>query len=153
MTRNLSAFLLFLAAVVLVAMFGSQFMPDEWYRGLEKPAWHPPDWVFGPVWTVLYVLIAISGWLAWRARGIRGARVPMSIYGVQLVLNAIWPALFFGLQQPGLAFAAILLLLAAIVANCILFWRIQVTAGLLLLPYLAWVTFAAALNGAIWHLN
>ena len=110
-----------------------------------------PSWLFGPVWTVLYVMIAVSGWLVWRRAGwVRSAH---GMYAVQLVLNMLWSPLFFGAGLLGLAFADILLLAASIVATIVLFARVSRLAAVLLVPYLAWVGFASALNFAIWRLN
>ncbi|MCP5111321.1 MAG: tryptophan-rich sensory protein [bacterium] len=124
---------------------------STWYQALERPAWNPPDWVFGPVWSALYLSMAIAARLVWRRRE-RTAR-PLLIFGVQLFLNVLWSALFFGLRSPGTAFVGILLLWAAILATIQAFARISRPAGWLLIPYLLWVTFAAALNFSIWRLN
>lgn len=121
-----------------------------WYAGLAKPSWTPPSWLFGPVWSVLYLSMAVAAWLVWR-RG--NAILPMILFGVQLALNAAWSWLFFSLHNPGLGFADILLLWAAIVATMIALWRGSLLAGLLFIPYLGWVSFAAVLNFAIWRLN
>ncbi|MFO1377677.1 MAG: TspO/MBR family protein [Steroidobacteraceae bacterium] len=126
---------------------------ETWYVALHKPAFNPPDRVFGPVWTVLYLMIALAGWRVWRLCGFGGARVAMLFYALQLSLNLGWSFLFFGWRSPGLAFAWILLLLAAILANMALFRRIDAPAGWLLAPYACWVGFAAVLNFAIWRLN
>jgi translocator protein len=142
-----------LLVVAVAAWFGSQFMPGAWYAGLEKPAWTPPSWLFGPVWTLLYVAMAIAAWLVWRERGFSGAPVALGLFLLQLSLNAAWSWLFFGLQRPDLAFAEIVVLWGAILATLTAFGRIRAAAGWLLAPYLAWVTFAAALNFAIWRLN
>lgn len=123
------------------------------YTGLIRPDWAPPGWLFGPVWSVLYALMGVSAWLVWRARGFTGARTALLLFIAQLGVNALWTWLFFVWHQGGLAFAEILLLWVMIVATIILFWRISKVAGALLLPYLAWVTFAAALTYAIWQRN
>jgi len=142
----------FFVVCFAVAAFGAQFAPGVWYAALAKPSFNPPDWIFGPVWTVLYAMIAVAGWLAWRRTGT--VRTPvLGIYAAQLVLNGAWSWLFFGLHRPGLAFAEILVLAAAIVVNVVLFWKERPLAGALLLPYLAWVSFAAVLNFALWRLN
>ncbi|WP_336205282.1 TspO/MBR family protein [Nonomuraea sp. LPB2021202275-12-8] len=143
---------LFVAAVAAVAVVGSLAATDSGaeYLALERPAWAPPRWLFGPAWTVLYLLIALSGWLVWLARGWSPA---FTVYAVQLALNAVWTPLFFAAGQYGLAFAEIVILWAAIVANIVVFWRVRRAAALLLVPYLLWVTYAAALNYAIWQLN
>jgi translocator protein len=131
---------------------GSLFQPGVWYDGLEKPAFNPPSWVFGPVWTLLYVLMGVAAWLVWDRHGDR-ARTALALFLVQLAFNAGWSAIFFGLQSPGLAFAEILVLWALILATLVAFWRLHRTAGMLLLPYLAWVSFAAVLNFSLWRLN
>lgn len=160
--RSILALILFLLACFGVAAFGAQFTPGEWYAGLEKPPWNPPAWVFGPVWTVLYAMMAVAGWLVWRSpeppAGARGGwpagrRAALGAFAVQLALNGAWSWLFFGLHRPALAFAEIVALWLAILVTTILFWRVRATAGALLLPYLAWVTFAAALNLELWRLN
>jgi len=132
---------------------GSQFQPGEWYSRLAKPSWTPPNWLFGPVWSALYVAMAVAAWLVWRQAGLRGAAAPLAVFVVQLVLNAAWSWLFFGLHRPDLAFAEIALLWLAILATLVLFWRRNALAGTLILPYLAWVTYAASLNLGLWRLN
>jgi len=122
----------------------------NWYAGLEKPAWTPPGWIFGPVWSFLYLSMAVAAWLVWR-RG--NALVPLTLFAVQLAFNAAWSWLFFGLYNPGAAFIDVVLLWAAIVATMLVFWFRSTIAGLLFVPYLAWVSFAAVLNFTIWRLN
>jgi len=126
---------------------------DTWYPTLEKPKWNPPGWVFGPVWTVLYVSMAFAGWLIWRQRSLRNVRPALVLFGIQLSLNLVWSVLFFGMRNPMLAFYDIILLWVAILLTTIAFWRLRPKAGLLLLPYLAWVGFAALLNFSIWRMN
>ena len=126
---------------------------EGWYAVLAKPSWTPPNWIFGPVWTVLYVAMAVAAWLVWRQKGWPGARVPLLLFFVQLAFNVAWSWLFFGLRSPGLGFADIILLWIAIAATLVVFWKRTMVAGLLLMPYLAWVTFAAALNYSLWQLN
>jgi benzodiazapine receptor len=125
----------------------------EQYATLQQPDWAPPAWLFGPVWTVLYAAIAVSGWLVWRRAGWSGARTALSVFAAQLVLNALWTPLFFGAGLFGVAFVEIVLLWLSIVATIVLFARHSRPAAALLVPYLAWVTFASALNLAIWLLN
>ena len=125
----------------------------DWYTTLQKPSWNPPNWLFGPVWTLLYIGMAVAAWLVWQNKGFGGARLPLLLFGIQLLLNAIWSALFFGLRSPGLALADILLLWLAIVATVVTFARTSTWAAALLLPYLAWVSFATALNWTIWRMN
>ncbi len=128
-------------------------MPGAWYAGLNKPAWNPPGWIFGPVWTALYTLMAVSAWLVWRDGGFRSRRRPLGLFVTQLALNAAWTVLFFGLHSPGIAFAEIVALWLAIAATLATFWPLNRPAAWLLAPYLAWVSFAAALNFALWRLN
>jgi translocator protein len=143
----------FIAACFFAALTGALFRPGDWYERLAKPTWRPPNWLFAPVWTVLYFTIAISGWLVWREAGFAGAALPLAIYALQLVLNAAWTPIFFGLHRPDLGFLDIVLVWLSIIATIALFFPIPAAAALLLLPYLAWVTFAAALNFAVWRLN
>jgi len=125
----------------------------DWYPSLNKPPWNPPAWLFGPVWTFLYMCIAVAGFLAWKKAGFIGARWTMLLFTLQLILNAAWSWVFFGWRQPGWGFAEIILLWALILATTIALFRVSQTAGFLFVPYLVWVTFAAVLNGAIWRLN
>ena len=143
----------FIAACFLAAMTGTFFRPGEWYERLKKPSWRPPNRLFAPAWTILYVMIAISGWLVWREAGFAGAALPLAMYALQLVLNAAWTPLFFGLHRLDLGFVDIVLVWLSIVATIVLFLPIHVGGALVLLPYLAWVTFATALNFAVWRLN
>lgn len=125
----------------------------SFYGQLVQPAWAPPGWVFGPVWTVLYALMAIAAWLIWRSGGINGNRAALALFVIQLVFNALWSWLFFAWHLGALALADVLLLWALIAVTIVLFWRKSPYAGILLIPYLLWVTFAAALNYAVWQLN
>jgi translocator protein len=124
-----------------------------WYPTIAKPSFNPPNWIFGPVWTTLYVMMAIAAWLVWRRAGFAGARTAFVLFIVQLVLNSLWSVLFFGLHRIDFALLDIALLLAAIVATAQSFRRHSTVAALLLVPYLAWVSFATLLNFAIWRLN
>ncbi len=132
---------------------GSRFPVDEWYAALSKPAWNPPNWLFAPVWGILYLLIAIAAWLVWRKGGLTGAAVPLGLFALQLILNAAWSWIFFGQHELGLALIEILILWIAILATLIGFWRLNPVSGYLLIPYLLWVSFASVLNFAIWRLN
>ena len=136
-----------------MAAVGARFMPDAWYRQLRKPAWNPPNKVFGPVWTTLYLLMAIAAWLVWRKAGIAAAVIPLAFFVLQLVLNTAWSWLFFGRHTLGGAFLELLALWIAILITLVLFWRVVPLSGILLVPYLAWVSFAGVLNGTIWRLN
>jgi benzodiazapine receptor len=122
-----------------------------WYAGLAKPSWNPPNWIFGPVWTALYISMAVAAWLVWQQGGLW--QWALGLFALQLVLNAAWSWLFFGFHMPGAAFAEIVVLLAAIVATTIAFWPKSMMAGILMLPYLGWVAFATVLNFTIWRLN
>jgi tryptophan-rich sensory protein len=126
---------------------------DGWYDGINKPEWNPPTWVFGPAWTLLYITMAIAAWLVWREGGWRVQGRALGLFVLQWVFNALWTPLFFGMHRSGLALIDILALWLTILATLIAFWRVRRAAGLLMLPYLAWVTFATALNFAIWRLN
>jgi len=145
------AFSLFL--VLLAGGVGSLTPPDAWYAALEKPPLNPPGWVFGPVWTTLYVLMAVAAWLVWRERWRSPVVLPLLFYGVQLFLNAIWSPLFFGMHRPDLALVDLIAMWFAIAVTSFLFWRIRALAGAMLIPYMAWVTFAGYLNAGIWWLN
>ena len=152
MPDHWGSFALFVAACFATASSGAIFKPGAWYDALRKPTWTPPNWAFPVVWTVLFVMIAIAGWLAWRTAGWDGSAA-LSIYGAQLVLNALWSALFFGLRRPDLALAEVALLWLSIAATILAFARIDLAAAWLMAPYLMWVSVAAALNHAIWRLN
>jgi len=127
---------------------------STWYPTLVKPSFNPPAWVFGPTWTVLYIMMGVAAFLVWR-RGLdaNGVSVALTVFAVQLALNGLWSILFFGMQAPGWALVEIILLWLAILATLVLFWRVIPTAGMLLLPYLAWVSFASVLNASLWWLN
>lgn len=125
----------------------------NWYAGLVKPSWTPPNWIFGPVWSALYFCMAVAAWLVWQRGGLLRARAPLILFGVQLGLNLLWSWIFFGLKMPGVAFLEVVLLWAAIAATILAFWQRSTTAAILMTPYLIWVTFAGALNSAIWRLN
>ncbi len=123
-----------------------------WYAGLQKPSFNPPNWVFGPVWTMLYTLMGISFYLIWTSKS-KLKNTAMIIFGIQLLLNAIWSPLFFGLKNPLLAFIDIILMWISIVATIIIFYKIKPMAAYLLIPYILWVSFAALLNFSLWQLN
>ncbi len=135
------------------AAFGAQFMPGAWYAALAKPSWNPPSWIFGPVWSALYTMMALAAWLVWRRAGWQKGARPLSLFLLQLLLNALWSWVFFGLHHPALALIEIVALWLAILATLLSFRRIQPLAAWLLMPYLAWVGFAALLNFTLWRLN
>lgn len=120
---------------------------------MAKPCFTPPGWVFGPVWTILYIMMAVAAWLVWRDRGFGGARLALGLFVLQLLLNGLWSFIFFGLKLPGLAFGEIVILWLAVLGMLTAFWRLAPAAGLLLLPYWLWVSFAAVLNFALWRMN
>ena len=151
--RSLLGLVAALALTFSAAYVGSRFPPGEWYAALSKPPWNPPGWLFGPVWGILYLLMAIAAWLVWRKSGFAGAAIPLGLFVVQLVLNAAWSWIFFGRQQLGLALIEILVLWVAILGTIIAFWMVRPISGILLVPYLLWVTFAAVLNATLWRLN
>ena len=124
-----------------------------WYQTLAKPAWNPPDRVFGPVWSVLYLTMAVALWLVVRSGSWPECRTAVALFGLQLLLNMGWSALFFGLRRPDLAAVEIGVLWVTIAATVLAFWRHSPVAAALLLPYLAWVSFASLLNFTIWQMN
>jgi tryptophan-rich sensory protein len=142
--------LAFLAAAFVPAAVGAPFAARGTYRALRRPEWAPPGNVFGPVWTILYVLIGVSGWLI-ASRS--GGATPLRLWAAQLVLNAAWTPIFFGLRRPGLAMVNIVALLATAGATSVAAFRHRPIAGALLVPYVAWLAFATALNASIWRRN
>lgn len=137
------------SAVGAVASIGAK----SFYSQLSQPAWAPPPWLFGPVWTVLYALMAIAAWLVWRSGRFRATRLALALFLVQLVFNALWSWLFFFWQNGAVAFADVVLLWVLVVATLVSFWRVRPLAGALLIPYLLWVSFASVLNFSVWQLN
>jgi benzodiazapine receptor len=154
---NSSAMLASLISICLVVAGSGAIVTGTsvnlWYPTLRKPSWNPPSWVFGPVWTTLYVMMAIAAWLVWRKRDFDGARCALLLFAAQLALNAAWTPLFFGLKNPLAGLLDIIPLCVAILATTVYFWRVSAIAGMLLIPYWLWVCFATALNFTIWKLN
>jgi len=151
--RLVSAIVVCQLAGIVGSVFTVNSIPT-WYAGLEKPFFAPPNWLFAPVWLSLYTLMGVSLYLVWsRGADTRSVKTALSVFGIQLVLNALWSVLFFGLRSPLLGLIEIAALWIAIAVTIVLFYRVSRTAGLLLIPYIAWVTIAAALNGFIWNLN
>ena len=146
------AFLTFCGIVALAAYVGSRFRPDAWYRNLRKPRWHPPDWVFGPVWTALYIFIAVAGWLVWWANADAWS-LPLTFWAAQIVLNAAWSWLFFGRHALTAALTCSVLLLLAVVAFAVTAPEYSPGAAWLFIPYAAWVAFATFLTHTIRKLN
>ena len=136
-----------------VAAFASQFEPGAWYKTTAKPTWTPPGWLFGPVWGMLYLAMSISAWLVWRQRSDVKVSLPLSLYLVQLALNGLWSWLFFGRQLIGVALIDLIILTLLIALTMAMFMRIRKVAGIMMLAYLGWVSFAAALNFQIWRMN
>ncbi len=149
---SLSSLLFWLTLSFVPGLAGMAFPPDDWYRGLIKPGWNPPAWVFGPTWTLLYILIGVAVYRVAR-RDSPHTPVALTWFFAQLVLNALWTPLFFGLHRPDLALVCIVALWLAIVGMMRAFARVSPGASAMLTPYLLWVSFATALNAAIWHLN
>lgn len=142
--------LVFAVLVMAAASSGALFKPGEWYDRLRKPSWTPPRWVFPTVWTVLYILIAISGWRVWQAQG---AGLAIVLWGVQLVLNAMWSWLFFGLRRMDLALVCVAALFVSVLAYAVAAWPVDAIAAMLFLPYAAWVLAASLLNRSVMKLN
>lgn len=153
--KQIVGFIAWLATSFIAAAIGgaASIQAGPFYTQLIRPDWAPPPALFGPVWTILYALMGVAAWLVWRVGGFRAARVALSLFLVQLALNALWSWLFFGWHLGGPAFADIVLLWTLIIATLVSFWRVRPLAGALLVPYLLWVSFAAALNHAVWQLN
>lgn len=150
----LAAFVALTFSAAGVASAFTALTVRNWYPGLRKPRGNPPAWLFAPVWAVLYLGMTVAAWNVWKmGNGWSGATTAITLFLVQLALNAAWPAIFFGMRSPALALAEIILLWTAILATVISFWRISPFSGALLLPYLAWVSYAIYLNAAIWRLN
>jgi tryptophan-rich sensory protein len=147
--------LVWLAVAFAAAAVGAVATVDagSFYSQLARPTWAPPGWAFGPVWTVLYLLMAIAAWLVWREQGAGDRRLALTLFMVQLGANALWSWLFFAWRNGAFAFAEVLVLLALIAATIAVFWRVRRLAGVLLLPYLAWVCLATALTWAVWQGN
>ncbi|WP_414660854.1 TspO/MBR family protein [Horticoccus sp. 23ND18S-11] len=155
-SRRYPALVVFLLVTFAAAAIGSTAtFPNvsTWYPTLNKPSWTPPGWLFGPVWSCLYLAMAVAAWRVWRKSMIGNAAVTAWLYGLQLVLNALWSVLFFGLKQPGFALVDIVALWLLLLGLLVRFWRADRIAGALWTPYFLWVTFASGLNTAIWWLN
>ena len=148
----MASFLVFLVMAAAAALVGTQFRPGPWYVALQKPSWTPPNWLFAPVWTVLYVAIAVAGWSVWRSKAVSVTK-PILIWLLQLMLNGLWSWLFFGLRRPDLALVDIFALLITIGWFIASAGKISRVAAWLFVPYALWVGFATALNFAIWQLN
>jgi translocator protein len=150
-TRSVLALAVFLAAAFGASAMGYFFPPGEWYAGLVKPFFNPPSWVFGPVWTALYVMMAVAAWLVWKQTGWRAR--PIGLWFAQMALNALWTPLFFGLHWLGIALVEISALWLLILLTLRAFQPVSRQAAWLMAPYLAWVSFAWLLNLSLWWLN
>ena len=149
---GLAVWLVIVFATSAIGAFAS-INARSFYAQLTQPAWAPPGWVFGPVWSALYLMMGIAAWLVWRERGLAAARGAFVLFFVQLAANALWSWLFFAWHLGAMAFAEIIVLWCLIVATIVAFWRVRPLAGALLLPYLAWVSFASVLAFWMWRLN
>lgn len=146
----------FVVVCLAVAGIGALFTNSSvktWYPQLHRPEWTPPNWIFGPVWTTLYLMMAFSAWLVWRGSNWSAARFALLLFAIQLVLNMLWSAMFFGMRRIGPAFAEILLLWMMIIATTVAFYSLSLLAAWLLIPYIAWVGLASYLNFRIWQMN
>jgi benzodiazapine receptor len=143
----------FILLVVIVAGAGAIFEPGAWYDTLAKPVWTPPNWLFPIAWTILYLMIAVAGWLVWREVGFAAAALGFVFYFLQLVLNAAWSWLFFGMHRMDLGLADVAGMWLAIAATIVTFYAVRPGAAWLLAPYLVWVSYAAALNLTLWRMN
>lgn len=150
--KNTIGFLAWLTLVIIAAAVGGLASANagNFYSQLHQPTWAPPGWLFGPVWSVLYLMMSVAAWLVWKTHGFRGARLALSLFLVQLALNSLWTWLFFAWHLGALSFAEIVVLWISILATLISFWRLRPLAGALLIPYLAWVSFATVLAYAMW---
>ena len=151
--RSIAGLIGWIALCWAVASFGAVFKPGAWHAELTKPSWNPPNWVFAPVWSTLYTLMAISAWRVWREGGFEARLLPLALFISQLAVNGLWSWLFFGLHQPLLGFIDIAALWILLLGTIVTFWGACRLAAWLLVPYLAWITFAACLNFALWRLN
>jgi benzodiazapine receptor len=147
---NILSLLVFLLVVFVAAGSGALFSPGPWYKSLKRPSWTPPDWAFPVVWTILYLMIAIAGWLVWKAQGFGPA---LAVWGVNIVVNALWSYFMFGRKNIALALADVALLWLLTAAFIVIANSVDKTAGWLFVPYLVWVSIASALNFEVWRLN
>lgn len=151
--REWIGLLVWIGVSFVPAWVGARATDPGWYAALEQPGWAPPTWLFSPAWTLLYLLMGIAAWMVWRRAGFRAASTALVLFLIQLVFNAGWSWLFFGIRRPDLAFAEIVLLWALILATLLAFRKHHRAAAWLLVPYLLWVAYAAALNFSLWQLN
>ena len=154
--RELLGFIAFLGLCFAASGVGAAATASSvgtWYLSLAKPSFNPPNWMFAPVWTALFFMMAVAAWRVWRHDGLGGARLALGLFVLQLMLNMSWSIVFFGLRSIAGALAVILVLLLALLATAAVFWQRDRIAGMLFVPYAGWVAFATALNAALWQLN
>lgn len=151
--KKLAVSLIIPLAIGFTGSFFTSSSVNTWYTTLNKPSFNPPNWIFAPVWTTLFILIGISFYIAWSKGFSMPKRLPVIIYFLNLILNLLWSLLFFGLKTPLIAFIEIIVLWIIIIVNIIIFYRISKASGILMIPYLLWVSFASVLNYFIYHLN
>lgn len=149
--HGIPSLIVFVLFAAVAAVFGGSFHPDGWFAALTKPEWNPPSQLFAPLWTLLYVMIAVAGWRVWRATG--RTVMALHVWGAQLIVNGLWPFMFFGLHRIDIALADISVLLVLILGFIVTARRYSLLASWLFVPYAAWVGFATALNFAIWRLD
>ena len=155
-SQQLAGLVIFLLACFIAAWLGSLATTpkiDGWYNELQKPSWTPPNNIFGPVWGFLYAFMALAAWMVWRRTSLVKPATPMILFILQLALNIAWSWLFFGMESPGIAMVDIVALWFLILATLIAFWKTTPISGILFIPYIIWVTYAAALNFAVWQMN
>lgn len=153
MKLDLLALPLWIVLAFLPSLAGIVARPGAWYQALDKPVFNPPSWIFGPAWTTLFLLMGVAAWLVWRTSGFGGAKVALSLFVAQLLVNAVWSPTFFALYRMDLAMGVIVVLWGLILATIIAFAQHSALAAWLLAPYLAWVSFAAVLNATLWWMN
>ncbi|MBA3453956.1 MAG: tryptophan-rich sensory protein [Deltaproteobacteria bacterium] len=149
MAKKLGTLIGFIVVCQLAGATGALITDASWYRALDRPSWAPPGWVFGPVWITLYTMMGVAAWLIWQSRAPR-RRAALAWFAVQLVLNAAWTPVFFGARSIGGGLIVIVALLVAIIATSAVYRHVSRVAAALMVPYLAWVSFATALNAALW---
>lgn len=154
--QNILSLIIFILICLFAEVVGSYLTftsVKDWYPTVAKPSWTPPSWLFGPVWTTLYILMGISAWMVWKEGGFQQNPFALGIFFIQLAINVLWSGFFFGLQGIGLALINIVILWVLIIAMVITFWQTKQMAGVLNIPYWLWVSYATALNFQIWRMN
>lgn len=151
--QSLIVFIMMCFSAAFLGSISTRASLKTWYPAIIKPSWNPPDYLFAPVWTALYLMMAVAGWMVWEHSTTKGFSIPIVLFFVQLVLNTAWSFIFFGLRRPGWAFIEVIILWIFILLTTVSFWGVTWIAGMLFLPYLIWVTFATVLNFTVWQLN